>query len=137
MTHVFLDTNVVLDLLLKREPFAKDAAIIFELSKRKKLKISVSSLSINNIDYVIAKLESRAKARKVINQLIHLIEIESVSKSAVEKATQSAFKDFEDALQNYCAEEAKITTVVTRNIKDYVRSDLAILTPPELLAVVS
>jgi predicted nucleic acid-binding protein len=137
MKHIFLDTNVVLDFLLKRQPFAKDAATIFELGKRKKLKLSVSSLSINNIDYVISKLESRAKSRKIISQLIHLVEIQPVGKSTVEKATQSEFKDFEDALQNYCAEEAKVSTIVTRNVKDYNKSDLAILTPIELLSVVS
>jgi len=142
MKHIFLDTNVVLDFLLKRQPslgdpIAKDAATIFELSKRKKLKMSVSSLSINNIDYVISKLESRAKSRKIISQIIRLVEVQSVGKSTVEKATQSEFKDFEDALQNYCAEEAKVATIVTRNVKDYAKSELSILTPIELLSVVS
>ena len=137
MKHIFLDTNVVLDFLLKRQPFAQDAATIFELSKRKKLKMSVSSLSINNIDYVISKLDSRAKSRKIISQLIRLVDIQSAGKSTVEKAAQSEFKDFEDALQNYCAEEAKVSTIVTRNVKDYAKSDLSILTPSELLSVVS
>jgi len=64
-----------------------------------------------------------------------LIEIQSVGKSTVEKAAQSDFKDFADALQNYCAEEAKVTTIVTRNVKDYAKSDLSILTPSVLTVV--
>ncbi|WKN40678.1 hypothetical protein P0M28_16690 [Tunicatimonas pelagia] len=81
------------------DPIAKDTATIFEFSKGKKLKLSVSSLSLNNIDYVVAKLKSRVKSRKVISQLIRLIDIQSVGKSTIEKAAQSDFKDFEDALQ--------------------------------------
>ena len=107
------------------------------MSNRIKLKTSVSSLSSNTFDYVISKLESRAKSGKIISQLIHLFEIQSVGKSIIEKAAQSEFKDFEDALQNYCAEEAKVSTIVTRNVKDYNKSDSSILTPTELLAVVS
>ncbi|MEM9671965.1 MAG: PIN domain-containing protein [Cyclobacteriaceae bacterium] len=72
-----------------------------------------------------------------ISKIIRLVDIQSVGKSTVEKAAQSEFKDFEDALQNYCAEEAKVSTIVTRNVKDYNKSNLSILTPSELLAVVA
>ena len=62
MTKVFLDTNVVLDFILKREGFAEEAAIIFDLGERKKLNLALSSLSINNIDYVVSKMESKKEA---------------------------------------------------------------------------
>jgi len=137
MKKIFLDTNVVIDFLLQREPFAKDAAIIFELGARKKLKLFVSSLSINNIDYIVSKLESRSKARKLTRKLITLIEVSSVGKITVEKAVESDFKDFEDALQSFCAEEANLKILVTRNVKDFSKSNLSILTPIEFLSTLS
>ena len=68
MTKIFLDTNVALDFILKREGFAEEAAIIFDLSERKKLQLTLSSLSINNIDYVVSKIESGKKSRQIIKQ---------------------------------------------------------------------
>ena len=61
MIKLFLDTNIVLDFILKREGFAKEAAIIFDLGERKKIQLFLSSLSINNIDYVVSKIESKKK----------------------------------------------------------------------------
>lgn len=134
MTKIFLDTNVVLDFILKRKGFAEEAAKIFDLGERKKLKLSLSSLSINNIDYVVSKIESSEKSRRVIIKLLSLVEVLSVGKSTVEKAAMSKFKDFEDALQNFCAEEGGFNLIITRNTKDYQKSTLSIQTPKEFLA---
>lgn len=134
MTKVFLDTNVVLDFILKREGFAEEAAIIFDLGERKKLNLALSSLSVNNIDYVVSKIESKRKAREIVIKLLTLVETLSVDKSTIEKAAMSEFKDFEDAIQNFCAEEKGFKHVITRNLKDYKKSSLSILTPKEFLA---
>ena len=133
MKKVFLDTNVVLDFILKREGFAKDTALIFDLGERKKLELCISSLSVNNIDYVVSKIESAKKSKEIILRLLSLVDILSVGKSTVEKAVMSEFKDFEDALQNFCAAEADIPLIVTRNLKDYKKSSLSILSPKEFL----
>jgi predicted nucleic acid-binding protein len=134
MTKVFIDSDVVLDFLTKREPFQEAAMRIFEYASQGKLKLFVSSLSINNINYVISKLESAEKAKRQLMVLLELIEILPVGKSTVKKSLFSAFIDFEDGLQNFCAEEGKLTTIVTRNIKDYSSSSLVIQTPREFLA---
>lgn len=134
MTKVFIDSNVVLDFLTKREPFQEAAMRIFEYANRGKMKLFVSSLSINNINYVISKLESAEKAKRQLMVLLELIEILPVGKSTVKKSLFSDFNDFEDSLQNFCAEEGKLTTIVTRNIKDYSSSSLVIQTPREFLA---
>ena len=135
MKKLFIDSDVVLDFLTKREPFHEDAMRIFEYASRGKLKLFVSSLSINNINYVISKLESAEKAKKQLIALLELIEILPVAKSAVKKSLFSDFRDFEDGLQNFCAAEGKLATIITRNIKDYSFSDLVIQTPKEFLAV--
>ncbi|MGM0621292.1 MAG: type II toxin-antitoxin system VapC family toxin [Bacteroidota bacterium] len=134
MTKVFIDSDVVLDFLTKRKPFQKEAMRLFEYANRGKLKLYVSSLSINNINYVVSKLESAEKAKRQLMALLELIEILPVGKSTVKKSLFSDFRDFEDGLQNFCAEEANLTTIITRNIKDYSLSSLVIQTPKEFLA---
>ena len=132
--NVFLDTNVVLDFILKREGFAKEAAILFDLGEREKIELSLSSLSLNNIDYVVSKVASKEKSREIIIKLLSLVTILPVGRSTIEKAAICEFKDFEDAVQNYCAEEAGLKHIITRNVKDYKKSDLSIQTPKEFLA---
>lgn len=134
MTKLFLDTNIVLDFILKRADFAEEAAIIFDLGERKKLHLCLSSLSMNNLDYIVSKIESKKKSRQITIKLLSLVEILSVGKSTIEKAALSEFKDFEDAIQNFCADEAGLKHILTRNLKDYKKSSLSIQTPKEFLA---
>lgn len=134
MKKVFMDTNVIIDFLINRPPFSIEAAKIFQYSQLGKVKVCVSSLSINNIHYVVRKLESQKKAIQLIKQLLPLIEILPVGKSTIEKALLSNFKDFEDGIQNFCAEEGKLSTILTRDTKDFSKSKLSIQTPTEYLA---
>ncbi len=134
MIKLFLDTNIILDFILKREGFAKEAAIIFDLGERKKIQLFLSSLSINNIDYVVSKIESKKKSRQIIVKLLSLVDILPVGKSTIEKAALSEFRDFEDAVQNFCADEAELNHIITRNLKDFKKSNLSIQTPKEFLA---
>lgn len=134
MTKIFLDTNVVLDFILKRSGFAEDAAIIFDLGERNKLNLTLSSLSVNTIDYIVSKNESKKKSRQIIIKLLSLVEVLPVSESTIKKAAMSKFKDFEDAIQNFCAEEGGLNHIITRNVKDYKLSNLAIQTPKDFLS---
>lgn len=132
--NAFLDTNVVLDFILNREGFAKEVAILFDLGEREKIELSLSSLSMNNIDYVVSKIASKKKSREIIIKLLSLVTILPVERSTIEKAAMCDFKDFEDAIQNYCAEEGGLRHIITRNVKNYKKSDLSIQTPKEFLA---
>ena len=85
MKNIFLDTNVIIDFLTNRLPFSIDAAQLFELSKRGHIKIYISSLSINNINYIVGRLETKQKALKVIEQLLPLVEILPITRSVIEK----------------------------------------------------
>lgn len=134
MNSVFLDTDVAIDFLTRRDPFSTESAQIFEYSFRNQLQIYVSSLSFWKIYYIISKLESKQKAKEKIRQLFQLVNLLPVGGEIVEKAIFSEFKDFEDAIQNFCAVESKLNTLITRNVKDYSQSKLSILTPKEFLA---
>jgi len=133
MKRVFLDTDVLMDFLTKRQPFAVESMKLMEYGNRKQLELNVSSLSLSNVCYLIGRIESKAKARRRVQDVLKLVETLSVHKSTVEKAAYSAFKDFEDGIQNFCAEENGIGIIVTRNVKDYAKSDLSIQTPKEFI----
>lgn len=134
MKKIFLDSDVLLDLLLSREPFVDDVAAIIEYALSFDIRICVSPLTITNIDYVIGRLKNRQKATLKRKQLLQIVQIENVGQSTIHQASSSAFKDFEDAVQNYCAAEANHQIIITRNTKDYKESNLSILTPKEYLA---
>lgn len=130
---VFLDTNVILDFLLKREPQSAATLQIFCYSESEKFDIFVSAISINNIYYIVNRLETSNSALKKVKQLLEFVEIIGVDKDVLEKAAYSDFKDFEDAIQNYSAASDEHSIIITRNVKDYKKSNLSILTPIEFI----
>ena len=133
MKRIFLDTDVIMDFLTKREPFTIESMKLMEYSNRKELELNMSSLCLSNVHYLISRIENKSKAREKVKGILKLVETLPVFKSTVEKAAYSEFKDFEDAMQNFCAEENGIKILVTRNVKDYSKSNLAIQTPKEFI----
>lgn len=131
---MFLDTNVILDLLLDREPFNEVIAEIFEIAGERSIQPYVSSLTIANVNYIIGRIEGVRKAKNKTKKLLQLVEVENVGKNAVMNSANSTFKDFEDGIQHFCAVESNHKIIVTRNTKDFKASELSILNPREYLA---
>jgi predicted nucleic acid-binding protein len=135
---IFIDTDVVLDFLTGRQPFAMNAAVIFTLSVERKISTFISPLTFSNCYYVMRKV---AKHEKIINKLTDLLEITDISsmnKQTIELALKSDFKDFEDALQNFSAtHNDKIDVIITRNLKDYKHSKIAVMSPETFLKSLS
>lgn len=119
--------------MIAREPFALDAARIFSLSEKKEISICTSGLVFSNAYYVLRKLGTHKKVVEKLNQLARLIDVIGLSKGAVMQALGSDFNDFEDALQHYAAVDEGVALIITRNIKDYKQSQLAVLTPDQYL----
>jgi len=132
MKKIFLDSDVLLDLLLDREPFMDDIAEIIETSLSTKVKLCVSPITITNINCIIERIENKRKADTQIKKILKIVTVEDVGQLIINKA--SKFKDFEDAVQIFCAEKSGHQILVTRNTKDYKESKLSILTPKEYLA---
>jgi len=133
--QLFLDTNVVIDVLANREPFSFSASKLFDLAERGKIKLYISALSFSNIYYILRKTCSQQQMISVFRDLESLVETIDVTKAIIQKALTSDFKDFEDAIQYYTAVTIEgETIVVTRNVKDYRKTDRAVLTPDEVLA---
>lgn len=134
MKKLFIDSDVLLDLLLDREPFSEDTAILIEKSIESQIKLYTSILSIAKMHYIIGRLETKKRADSKINKILKIISIENSGQTVIDKATKSKFADFEDSIQNFCAVEASHKILITRNTKDYKESELSIFTPKEYLA---
>jgi predicted nucleic acid-binding protein len=136
MIKVFVDTDVCIDLLSGRQPFNTTAEILFSLADTRKIKIYVSSLSFANIDYVLRSQYSTNHSRQIVGKFKTLVQVLPVDSKTIDLALVSDFNDFEDAIQYSCAVEHNLTTLITRNIKDYKKATISILTPEAFLSLV-
>jgi predicted nucleic acid-binding protein len=130
---VFIDTDVILDLLAKREPFFNDAARLFTLADKQELHVHVSSLCFSNLSYILGKQHSLVEVRKILARLKVIVSVLSVDDRVIELALNSDFKDFEDAIQYYCAIENGVKVLVTRNLKDFKLANIPVVSPKEFL----
>ena len=133
LNKVFVDTDVILDFMIARAPFVMDTARLFSLSEKKKITLCTTGLVFSNTYYILRKLGPHKKVIEKLNQLSKFVDIIGLSKNVVKNALESEFSDFEDALQHYAALSENATVIVTRNIKDYKHSELAVLTPDQYL----
>jgi len=130
MKQVFIDTNVIIDFLGDREPFSEYAAILFQLAKENKIKIFVSAISFNNTYYILRKVTSNKRALSLISEIEGYVGIQETNRNIIQKALKSDFKDFEDAIQYFSAVQlGDIDIITTRDIKDFKKSELPVLSP--------
>lgn len=130
MKKVFLDTNIVADLFLKREPFCENSLKLFTLGFHKKITLYVSSLSYATLAYLVRKMKKEERVL-LFEKLRNITETTTVDRLTVDKALISDFSDLEDALQYYSAVNAKVDVVLTRNKKDFVEANVPVMTPDE------
>lgn len=119
MKSIFLDTNVIIDFLGEREPFYISSAKVVTLADKKKIKLLISPISITTVHYILSKYESPASALEKIRKFKIISEISIVNEIVIDKAINSNFKDFEDAVQYFSAIESKCDVLLTRNEKDF------------------
>lgn len=135
MNKIFLDTNVILDLLAKREPFYRQSVELFSLADIKKIEIFISSLSIVNTAYI---LKHRLKVKDItstISKLRVLVLTCDLNTKIIDLAINDPdFRDFEDAVQYYSALESQCDLIITRNLNDFKKAKLPIMSPAEYLA---
>jgi predicted nucleic acid-binding protein len=138
MKDLFIDTDLIIDFLIDRKPFSREAAIIFTLIEQRKLKGHISSLTFSNLYYVLRKFESHNKVISKLDSLSKLGIILKVDDHTIKNAITSGFPDFEDSIQYFCAlESKKIDVIITRNIKDYRHSELPVMSPGDFLKTMS
>ena len=134
MENVLIDTDVILDFFFDREPYAEFVTDILNLCEENKIKGFTTPVIICNTYYLLRKTAKHDIVIEKIKQLLTIIDVLKIDKEVVLDSLNSDFKDFEDALQNYSAvKNGKISIVLTRNIKDYKKSELAVMTPETYL----
>ena len=134
MTKLLIDIDVILDFFFQREPFADSSAQILSLCESKKIKGYITPVIVSNVYYLLRQTAKHEKVIEKLKLLLSITEILAIDKAIVLHALSSEFRDFEDAIQNYTAElNNEIAILITRNIKDYKHSHLAIMTPDNFL----
>ena len=126
---VFVDSDVIIDFFTDREPFVNPASALFELNEREEIIIYISAVSINNIYYIVRRFLGHKDALKVVYELVQITEVLGTTKVEIKQSLVNQFKDFEDSIQYSTALTVKgIDAIITRNVKDYSKSEIAIFT---------
>lgn len=133
MMKILLVTNIVLDVLADRAPFAEEAATIFKLCETRQVEGVIYALTIPNLVYVMRKELERDQISGVLQKLTAIFEVADMRAEDLRKAAALPIPDFEDALQSVCAQRIKADYIVTRNIKDFLQSKVMAVKPSELL----
>lgn len=134
MRRILVDTNVVLDLLAKREPFYVQSLQIFSLADRNVVELILSTLSLVNANYILNDALKIKEARSIIGKFKVLVNSYELNDKIVELAlNDSSFQDFEDGIQYYTALESQCELIITRNLKDFRKSAIPVFSPKEFL----
>jgi predicted nucleic acid-binding protein len=136
MKSILLDTNIVLDLLAHRMPFYTDAAKLFSLADKKKVKLSISALCLADTNYILSKQHPEMEIRKILRQFKVLVIVLALDDKIADLALNSEFKDFEDALQYYTAISNDQDLIITRNQPDFKDSKIPIMTAGEFIKTI-
>jgi predicted nucleic acid-binding protein len=131
--RVFIDADIILDLLSKREPFYAFAAELFTLGDAGKIELKTTAVVFANVFYILRKTVGIEKAKQLLRKLRIIVRVIPVCEKSVDLALNSKFSDFEDGLQYFTARGNRIEIILTRNVKDYKEKDLVIQTPEQYL----
>jgi len=135
MNRIFIDTDIILDLLAKREPFYRYSAELFTLIDNGRVKGFISPVIVTNLHYILCRLRDKKHAAANLQKLTTLLTILPVNEKIIKLALASEFKDFEDAVQYYTAVENNLKYLLTRNKKDYKTAEITILSAEEFLGL--
>ncbi len=133
MEKIFVDTEVILDLLADRKPFYDHAASLFSLADAGALEIYISALTIPNLHYIMSGTLPSAEASRRLMQFKTLVKVISLTDKIIELALSSDFHDVEDAFQYITAIEHHIPILITRNLRDYKTATIAVMTTEQFL----
>lgn len=131
--RVLLDTDVVLDLMMARAPFASAAEELFDLTELGVFDAYISALTPLNVFYIARKAKSSHDLKAALKQLVETVGVCPLDALVIAAALTLPFSDFEDAVQHCCATASQLDAIVTRNIKDYTNATLPIFTPAQFL----
>ena len=127
------NSDIIIDLLAKRELFYDNAARLFVLAYEKKIELFTTAVALANVFYILNKINGAEKTKQQLKDLRLLLHILPITETIFDMALNSKFSDFEDGLQYFAAKENNIPAIITRNTKDYKVKDLIIQTSEEYI----
>jgi len=133
--NIFVDSDILLDLLLKREPFDRFSELLLEQSRSHQISLYTSTLILANVHYLIAKDFNRYIAKEQLKVLSHIIQMLPFEPDDIKMALDSEHIDFEDTIQFFIAKKHKCDLIISRNIKHYKKFSLPVLTAEQFLEV--
>jgi predicted nucleic acid-binding protein len=134
MKKLFLDTNIILDLLEERHPFCTGAAIIFSLADKNEIVLSASALSFSNANYILLQSNKYDEVKQMLRKIKIIIKVLSLDDKIVELALNDTdFKDFEDGFQYFTALEDGVDVIISRNLKDFKKARIPVMTADQYL----
>ncbi|MGC1390056.1 MAG: PIN domain-containing protein [Bacteroidales bacterium] len=136
MKNLFLDTNIILDLLGNRMPFYTEAAKLFSLADKKKIKLSISSLCIADARYILSRQNPEIEVRNILRKFKVLVNVLPLDDKITDLALNSDFRDFEDAIQYYTAIENDQDLIISRNQQDFKESKLPVMSAGEFIKTI-
>jgi predicted nucleic acid-binding protein len=120
--NIFVDSDIIIDFLVERELFFKDAKLLFSFATLDKIKLHTSTLIYANVFYILRKEFPTAVVKSKLIELSKLVQIVNTTNQSIYQSFESDFSDFEDAIQYHTALESKCTFFITRNTKDYKKA---------------
>lgn len=131
---LFIDANVLIDLVIERGDFFDRAKQVFEVVSRERINASISMITVSITSYYAEKEIGLTKSKEAFKKIRKICEVLPARVDDLDWALSANFPDIEDAIQNHIAESNGCTTIITRNTRDFKKSNLAVLTPKEFLA---
>ena len=133
MTHVFIDTNVLLDVLLHREPFVHDSARVLNRGFKGEIALYSTPLSFSTCMFVARKMLGYANALEALKILEHHINVATMDSKQLHEALYAIAPDFEDMLQYHAAQNAGCSLIVTRNERHFPQDGIVVLSPTDFM----
>ena len=130
---IFIDTNVLIDVLCERESFYDDAAAIWSLAEQGRFTSFIAAVSVTNIYYIVRRLGDHRKAMKAVILLRDIFSIAACDEQILNQAMDAKMPDFEDAVQYFSAIHAEAEIIITRNVKHFPKAGIPAVTPAEFL----
>lgn len=134
--HLFIDSDILLDVLLEREPFYRFGQIILSTNPKKQILISTSALVIANIYYILEKALGKTEAKEQVKTLLRVLNVLPLDSESIKLAISSNFNDIEDGMEHFIAMNNQCDVIITRNLKDYKRSLLPVMTSEQYLRTI-
>lgn len=133
---LFLDTNILIDVIANRKPWVDEALVLLELAKQKKLTLIVADFSFINLAYITRKLFTQEELYALFSDLCLYVKVVEVGGMIIKKSFQKRWKDMEDCVQYLVAKREEADYLITRNEKDFSDSDIPVLNPSEFLDMI-